>query len=641
MIAMQIFNITTPLIGSFQGCPTSSCNPLDILIPMPSGISFADCTASLDGPVDIQIDPGWTEFGDEGYSLTCHQEGFRLVARTQQGIFYGQQTLDQIKALGLIPCCTITDKPAMKMRGVMFDLARLKEKHEYYYHIIDQLSKWKINTVFLHLTDHSGCAIEIKRYPDLATPYAFTQDEMTDLIRYAAKRYIELIPEIETWGHAKYITRLPEFADLAENPDDPRALCTSNPRTFEVLHDILAEMARLFPSQYIHVGCDEAAFGQCEKCVAMAEERSKDVLVGEHIRKVYEITKGIGKVPMLWGDVLLQYRGSVEMVPKDAIVTHWDYRADLPAEPVEFLKSQGYEVVGCPAVVWGSRMILPMADTFDNVRNFAKIVLDNNCVGMETTIWVPQRYITDTLPFSLAHASEMSWSGPRRSRTDFARAFIRNYFGGDPGIEVARALIDAHALSDKSFDKLTDLWKFMMKLSEQSDEELCQIQSTTDAQHIKDTLAAYREQVTQHTIEYDTLLLAVDTGSYLKLRTQALQRFVMALRVAQRSAADTKPLCAVEQAEAAIRLLKSMSEREEKIRSLMEQAWDRWRYADDPAKRARGENLLGAFYSSQRFIDVMLARLSSIRDRIAKNEDINWDHLFDEPKESTTETEIW
>lgn len=638
---MNIFNITPSLIGSIEGCPTSSCNPLDVLIPMPSEVSFSECTASLDGPVETAVDPRWEEFGDEGYSLTCHQEGFRLVARTEKGAFYGQQTLDQIKALGLIPCCTITDKPAMKMRGVMFDLARLKEKHEYYYHMIDQLAKWKINTVFLHFTDHSGCAIEVRSYPNLATAYAFTQEEMKDMIRYAADRHIELIPEIETWGHAKYITRLPELADLAEDPDDPRALCTSNPRTFEVLHEILAEMAELFPSQYIHVGCDEAAFGRCEKCVAVAEQSSKDVLVGTHIQKVCEITKRVAKTPMLWGDVLLQYRESVELVPKDAVITHWDYRADLPGEPVEFLKSQGYEVVGCPAVVWGSRMILPMADTFDNVANFARIALDNDCMGMETTIWVPQRYITDTLPFSLAYATEMSWTGPKRSRIDFARAFIRNYWGGDPGVEVAQALLDAHTLSDKSFDKLTDLWKFVQKLSEESDEELCETESLSAPQQVHDVLTTYRKHVVDHIAEYDGLLLGVETGVYLRLRTQALKRLVFALRTAQRSAGGPGGQCATEQVDAAARLLDSIREREDSVRSSMEDAWNRWRYADDPAKHAGGENLMGAFYASERFIKTMIIRVESVRDKVAHSEEVNWGRLFTESDEAALETEIW
>ena len=610
----------------------SNCDPADSLVPLPSDISITSGYAAREGPVEAIIDETLAGVGAEGYFLTCHKEGFRLEATTERGLFYGRQTLRQISSIGLIPCCKIVDNPAMSMRAVMFDLARCKEKHDYYYEMIELLSQWKINTVFLHLTDHSGCALRFNSYPNLATQFAFTQDEMRKLISYAAERHIELIPEIETWGHARYITRLPELADLAENKDDPRALCTSNPKTWEVLGNILDEVAALFPSKYIHAGCDEAAFGTCATCVAKADRDGKGALVGEHVRKVCELVKARGKVPMIWGDVLLAHRESADIIPKDAVVCHWDYKPDLSAEPVEFLKSKGYEVVGCPAIVWGSRMILPMADTLDNVENFARIVLDKGCLGMETTVWYPQRYICDTLYFGLAHACEMSWSNHKRSRLDFGRAFARDFFGLDPNAEIAQALIDVHQLSEKSLAKLMNLWAYAKQLSELGAEDLAEdIRPRRErARSIARTLKKFRESVTTHLTEYDTLILAAEISDHLQERSAGLHSVIDNVRKAEELSDERNAQAAQEYIQQSIELVERLVQTEDAILPRLEAAWDRWRYAEDPIKTGTKENLTGSFHRSGRCLRAILSRLQDAAGKSASGQKVDWGGMFEE-----------
>jgi hypothetical protein len=633
MVIRMLSCCLVALVGASE-CPTASCHPATLLVPLPSEITLSTGTAPVEGPVAEFIDQSLTDLGDEGYTLHCHQEGFQIAAPTKRGIFYGRQTLDQMKRLGLIPCCTIKDKPAMRMRAVMFDLARLKEKHDYYYRAIDQLAQYKINTVFLHLTDHSGCAIEFRHYPNLATKYAFSQDEMKRLIKYAQDRHIELIPEIETWGHAKYITTAKGFEDLAEDPNDPRALCTSNPRTWEVLGNMLDEVAALFPSKYIHVGCDEAAFGKCKQCTAKAELHGADALVGEHLKRVYDLVKARGKVPMMWGDVLLGHRGSADILPKDAVITHWDYKAVPPDEPYEFLKDKGFQVVGCPAIVWGSRMILPMADTLDNVTNTARIVTDNDLMGMETTVWVPQRYITDTLWFSLAHAAEMSWSGPRRTRLEFAAAFAKEFFGIDPSTEFAQALLDVHTLSMKSYSKLLDPWEFAKECEELDLAELLKVgkPAKDTAESVAARLKSARGRASSHTDELDALILAAELRAYVEERAVAVHGAAQVTSSRRDEASREERNVTVKLLSDSVSALERLAASNADLTRRLEAVWDRWRYPDDPKKTDRGENLLGGFYVSREFFETVIPRLKEAKRRVENGEPADWDGILRKPE---------
>lgn len=600
-------------------CAIQPLHPSAYLIPIPNNITVEDGTTDCSGVVEEKIDANEVRLGDEGYILRCGKDSCKITARTERGLFYGRQTLEQLKEAGVVQCCTIEDVPKMRMRAVMLDLARLKEKHEYYYHIIDQLAKWKINTVFLHLTDHNGCALEFKSFPQLATKYAFSQEEMKRLIKYAKDRHIELIPEIESWGHARWITSVPELSDLAESKDKPGSLCPLNPRTWEVLGKIYRETAALFPSKYLHAGCDEASFGICDKCKAKVEKEGPDALVGEHLKRVCELVKSVGKTPMIWGDVLLTRRGSVDYVPKDSIICHWDYKADLSSEPVEFLRAKGFEVVGCPAIVWGSREILPMADTFDNVTNFAKIVLANNCLGMETTVWVPQRYIADTLYPALAHACELSWNGNARSRLDFMKAFARQFFGLDPSPEISQALLDVHSLSTKGYSKITNVADYARLMMEKGEGDSPPMPEVAEkARQIIGILRKTLPKVEKHREEFESLILAGEIRAYVEDRAVAVYEIVSLLRKAETYSNEGKKNEAIMALKRAIELVEKLVPIDTDLSSRLTQAWNRWRYADDPKKTEAGDNLTGGFAKSGEFLRTTLARLNAAVQAVEK-----------------------
>jgi hypothetical protein len=285
---------------------------------------------------------------------------------------------------------------------------------------------------------------------------------------------------------------------------------------------------------------------------------------------------------------------------------------------VEFLRGLGYKGVGCPAIVWGSRMILPMEDTLDNVEEFARICVDNNCLGMETALWLPQRYICDTLYFSLAHAAEISWAGSARPRLEFAGSFAAGFYGVEGDSDFAKALVDVHVLSEKSFVKMTNLWAYAAELKDVDQDTFeTDIKGRLErARALGTKLKARRDRVTKHLTEYDTLVLSAEIVAHLQERALALRQAVLAVgKGTQAALADSE------------RLLCAIAQREDILLAQVDAAWNRRRYEDDPLKHAAGETLLGTFNRSRRFLEIVTARLREAISRGAAD----FDSVFSKP----------
>ncbi|WP_158549381.1 family 20 glycosylhydrolase [Lysobacter silvisoli] len=251
--------------------------------------------------VVFAIDPQAALTSDEAYTLEVGPEGARIQARAPAGLFYGAVTLWQLatadgaRGPARIAAQRIEDAPRFAWRGLMLDSARHFQSVDQVKALIDQMALHKLNTFHWHLTDDQGWRIEIKKYPrltevgscripagasgrDPATgepkPYCgyYTQDQIRDVVRYAAQRYVTVVPEIEMPGHAQAaIAAYPEFgvSDVLKAPPPVSPdwgvhtyLFNTEDATFVFLQDVLAEVTALFPSRYIHIGGDEAAKDQ-------------------------------------------------------------------------------------------------------------------------------------------------------------------------------------------------------------------------------------------------------------------------------------------------------------------------------------------------------------------------------------------
>ena len=276
----------------------------------------------------------------EGYVLTATKKGVEVQAKTGAGLFYGVQTLLQMAVDGnQIALGTITDEPRFEYRGMMLDVSRHFFGLDFVKKQIDAMAYYKLNRLHIHLTDAAGWRIEIKKYPRLTNFAAwrtgkdwkewwnsdrkyleegtegasggyFTQDQCREIVEYAKKHYITVIPEIEMPSHSEEVTTAYPELSCTHVPYKQADFCVGNEKTFEFLENVLLEVMEIFPSEYIHVGGDEASkqsWKTCPKCQArMKKEGLKDVdeLQSYLITRMEKFLNKHGRNLLGWDEIL-------------------------------------------------------------------------------------------------------------------------------------------------------------------------------------------------------------------------------------------------------------------------------------------------------------------------------------------------
>mgnify|MGYP005859817973 CR=1 FL=1 len=254
----------------------------------------------------------------ESYTLSVTSQRIEIRATSGAGLFYGMQTLLQLMQPAStgsysVPSVEIEDTPRFAYRGLMLDVSRHFSTKEFIKKQIDALAYYKINRLHLHLTDAAGWRLEIKKYP-LLTDFAawrtdptwkkwwnggrkyvrfdapgayggyYTQDDIREILEYARQHYITVIPEIEMPSHSEEVLAAYPQLSCSGEPYKNSDFCVGNEETFTFLENVLTEVMELFPSEYIHIGGDEAgksAWKTCPKC----QKRMKD----EHLANVDEL----------------------------------------------------------------------------------------------------------------------------------------------------------------------------------------------------------------------------------------------------------------------------------------------------------------------------------------------------------------
>ena len=276
----------------------------------------------------------------EGYVLTATDKAVEVQATTGAGLFYGVQTLLQMtKEANKVALGTITDEPRFEYRGMMLDVSRHFFGLDFVKKQIDAMAYYKLNRLHIHLTDAAGWRIEIKKYPRLTNFAAwrtgktwkewwngdrkyveegsegaeggyFTQDQCREIVEYAKKHYITVIPEIEMPSHSEEVlTAYPELS-CTHVPYKQADFCVGNEKTFEFLENVLLEVMEIFPSEYIHVGGDEASkqsWKTCPLCQArMKKEGLKDVdeLQSYLIERMEKFLNKHGRNLLGWDEIL-------------------------------------------------------------------------------------------------------------------------------------------------------------------------------------------------------------------------------------------------------------------------------------------------------------------------------------------------
>ena len=281
----------------------------------------------------------------EGYVITVNKKGVVIEGATAAGVFYGVQTLrksipvDKSLTEVTLPAVVLKDAPRFGYRGVMLDCARHYFPVKFVKQFIDLIAMHNMNVFHWHLTDDQGWRIEVKKYPDLAkigsvrektvlghnsdvfddTPYGgyYTQEEAREIVKYAADRFITVIPEIDMPGHM--IAALAAYPDMGCTGGPykvspiwgimPDVLCLGNEKTYQFCEDVLSEMMDIFPSEYIHLGGDETPnvrWKECPKCKAlMAKENlTPGKLQGYFTNRIEKFVNSKGRRIIGWDEIL-------------------------------------------------------------------------------------------------------------------------------------------------------------------------------------------------------------------------------------------------------------------------------------------------------------------------------------------------
>lgn len=438
------------------------------------------------------IESGDDSLGKEGYRMKVTTDNITITASDAKGLLYGAQTLRQLLPAKIesaqvvdgtdwtVPCVTIVDTPRFAWRGYMQDVSRTFYGVDFMKKYLDVMSMYKLNVLHWHLTDDQGWRVEIKAYPKLTTPQAtifaeeskqpaersgfYTQDQIREVVKYAADRNITIVPEIDVPGHS-WATLLvyPELGvNNNHNPNfvfpfldswgywgtqfTPNTLDPTNEKVYQFLDGVFTEIAELFPGDYLHFGGDEVRHSTWEAephvLKFMKEHNMKNVteLQNYFVGRVSKIVASKGKKPIGWSDLLQD----PEKLTKETAIMSWSgsaitesakygfYTVSTPTAPMYFDITQADRNDGTMSdLAYGNINTLARVYAFDPTEGL-NAEQQRYVLGCQANMWpaVPQTVKdvnVQNFPRLLALA-EMCWSAPsNKSFVDFEKRLESNY----------------------------------------------------------------------------------------------------------------------------------------------------------------------------------------------------------------------
>ncbi len=435
-----------------------------------------------------------TTLGREGYRLDVTDKLVTVEATNPNGFFYAVQTLYQLlpaSALGTrpapatdaaawgIPACRIEDKPRYAYRGVNLDVSRHFFPVAFIKRYIDLMALHKFNTFHWHLTDDQGWRIEIRKYPKLTQigsqrretlvghyddydpqvfdgkPYGgfYTQDEVRDVVRYAATKYVDIVPEIELPGHA--LAALSAYPELGCEPQKAYQVATKwgvftdvfcpTEKTFSFLEDVLTEVMGLFPGKYVHIGGDECpkdAWRNSEFCQQLIK---REKLNDEHelqswfINRVDKFVTAQGRRIIGWDEILEGDGPTIRLSP-NATVMSWRgtkggiaaarLRHDVIMTPVQFCYFDYYQ--GDPAqepMGFGGSLSLARVYSYDPTPAELTPAEAGHILGTQGNVWTEYISTPAQAEYMIwpraAALAEVAWTAPaQKNYDDFSRRLL-------------------------------------------------------------------------------------------------------------------------------------------------------------------------------------------------------------------------
>lgn len=408
---------------------------------------------------------------DEGYIMNITADRIRILAKGAAGLFYAGQSLEQLledarKYKLPLPAAEITDYPTLSYRAVHFDVKHHLDHMNYYYESIDRLARYKINAVVFEYEDK----LRYQLQPLVGAPQSISIDEMAALTKYARKRNIEITPLVQGLGHATFILKHEQYANLRELPWSDWAFCPLHEATYQVLFDLYRDAIKATPgSKYLHIGGDEIGnIGLCPRCKPTADKEGIMSLNLYWLKRVCEFARENNRIPIFWDDMPLQHAGlyrstwndevteaeaaeawkngvavldSLQMdFPRNCMYMRWNY--SMATQPGNIRALDWYQKNNLTAMIATATNseggMLFQEDERNkgmasagiiSIQSFIRLAAQKNISGMLCTAWDDKSPHMENYWRGFVAAAEYSWSPNGRSLEEFDRVWSEKEFG--------------------------------------------------------------------------------------------------------------------------------------------------------------------------------------------------------------------
>lgn len=464
----------------------------------------------------------------------------------------------------------------------MVDAGRVPETLEYYRRVIDFCAEWGLNALQFRLADDQGCAVRFSSAPGLLFHQnAFTPQQLKELAHYGHSRGVDLIPELESFGHTGYITRSAAYAHLLDADSQLSSEFTGvipvHPETLELFSKLYREISGIFPSVYLHGGCDEVNWGGSALSRKALQTKQRYEIWAEYLNSLNRLAAGLGKQFIVWGDEVLRKEPRIlGGLSKNIIIMDWNYTEKDSAkiqQALSTVRSNGSRAIGSPALInyrWGPRA---GSDQLANIDAFTDAYLasdDPGSLGVILTNWVPSRYIQNSIWDGFAYAAVGFKEGSAVARKSAFRRFVEHHYGAAWNSNWEEAFRLIYEVAPQVERRGVVAGTVPLHIPWSSDEQLRAVLDDRSPHAnafttLRSLLDQLQKEVSKNLADFQAFALSVTYLDHLYWREAIV---------------FSKPLTRDD----AARLIRNIAERDRTLAGTLSRDWDQGRFPDSTAK---------------------------------------------------------
>lgn len=371
--------------------------------------------------------------GDQGYVLDVEPNMVLVAGKDSAGLFYGVQTLRQLvvgegqstKVLGV----RIRDWPTLLFRGTQVDMSRGPVPNlNYLKRIVRTIAEFKLNQLYMYIED--SFRMDGQPLVGLLSD-TLNRDEWKELVAYAARYHVDIIPATEACGHLHKIMRFEEYSGMGERPHG-HVLAAGDPQAMRFLKGMYEHMLPVFPASMYHIGCDETFELGLGRTAPLVQKSGYGRVYVDNLMQVHDLVRRYNKEVMFWGDIAVEHPEMISILPKDLIVASWVYGAEPSYD--KWLKpfaGTGLRLFVCPWTANTSQIVPDYEEAAANIAGFLADGKKAGAIGTDITVWNDDgESLYGPNWWSIVYGAACAWEPGRTEVKDFDQkfdwAFYRN-----------------------------------------------------------------------------------------------------------------------------------------------------------------------------------------------------------------------